>query len=72
MNFQALTYCDQIIQQAKVAMKRAHAAAHCKGGTPHVPYKHLSLRLFSEDRKVSHSSDSVLKSMEQAWLTPAN
>lgn len=73
MNFQALTNCNQIIQQVKVAVKIIQCAApHCRGGAPHVPYKHVKPRLCFKDRKVSHSSDSELKSMEQSPLTPAD
>lgn len=72
MNFQALTNFNQIIQQVKVPMEIIHAAPRSKGGAPHAPYRHLKLRLCVKDGKVSHSSDSVLKSMEQSWLTPAD
>lgn len=72
INCHVLTNCNQIIQQGKVPMKIIRAAPLSKGGAPHVPYKHFKLGLCVKDRKVSHSSGSVLKSMEQSWLTPAD
>lgn len=66
-----LSNCNPIIHSVEMPVKILHAAPCSKGVVSHIPYNHFNLGLCFKDRKVSRLSGSVLKSMEQLWLTSA-